>query len=132
MTLIKVGKTGQQRVFDKYSPDELAALGLPKDAKCACCGAAPVVQAISYATKPDALAHYPDMACLPESFVQNLSTLLYANGRTQPPVSCVRIGQTFSCRECLPVFERALAKSPSWVYVDIIKPPTVDPVVSVL
>lgn len=76
------------------------------------------------ATFKDALKQYPELADYePNVLITLLVQLKGSDGKPEPHI---RLGMTYSCKQCQPMFERALAKLPSWVLVELNRGPGPD------
>jgi len=93
----------------------------PPGAKCQSCGRRPLLRAITLAPIDEAKRYYPEIEALPSpDLFKILVPLDPGDGKPRPHV---RLGVAYACRECGPTMERALAKLPSWVVVDINRGP---------
>src|SRR5262249_32452072 len=105
----------------RMSPSEAhARYAFPIHAKCEGCGARPSIRAVTMIPFKDACADNPAIAAMllahPDSVMSNVVDLKGPDGLPRPHF---RAGVAYSCRQCQASFERALAKLPSWVIVDI-------------
>lgn len=112
-----------------------AKMAFPAHAKCVC-GRRPEVRAITLAPLDEARRHFPDVDRLAEYAPQELLMRTVAI-RESPMVKAgkpyVRLGVAYACKSCAPTMERALAKLPSWVIVEINRGPGPErPVVGVV
>lgn len=108
----------------QISPQEYHAKhAFPPGAKCHACKRKPITTIRVYAPLKDILAVDPMLKALseidPQAFMQ-----LVTQGLFKEPMlllSCV-----YACTSCTPEAERAAAKGPSWVVVDIDRGPSPD------
>jgi DNA-directed RNA polymerase subunit RPC12/RpoP len=104
------------------------AHAFPPYAKCQGCGARPMIRAITMMPwddflKADGAKLVVDQLAhkLPELVAQNVVQLKGPDGLPRPHV---RLGVAYSCERCQRDFERALAKLPSYVVVDLNRGPS--------
>ena len=117
-TLFKGNRTAEE-VHQRYA--------FPKGAKCPC-GRQPLIRFITMAAFKDATQHYPELlSYTPDQIMKILVTLKGVDGK---PMSCIRLGIAYSCKQCGPIAEREAAKLPSWMLVEIHRGPTPDKFVS--
>lgn len=93
-------------------------LAFPVGAHCQTCQAKPVMGAITYAAFKDARERYPEIAALSEQAVALLLVRLAIDAERRG-VPCIRLGRSYSCAFHRKDFERALAKLPSWILVEL-------------
>jgi len=111
----------------RMSPKELhAKLAFPLNAKCHYCEKRPIAKLTSFAEEDEMLRRDPNLkihkAAEPDK---------YAQMRTKfKPGWFLKINCVYACPDCLPSAEKAAARLPSWVYVDIDRGPKDIPIVS--
>lgn len=118
------GRMTAEEVHQKYA--------FPPGAKCRC-GRRPLIRAISMAPLADARRHWPELDVLAsESPVELFKRLVELKGSDGKPAPFVRLGIAYACQDCRRDMERAMAKLPSWVLVEINRGPGTDrPLVAV-
>jgi hypothetical protein len=94
------------------------AHAFPPAAKCSGCGGPPAVRAVVLAPFDEVSQRgmLPHDELVNPSILQTVVPLKGADGQAVPHV---RLSITYSCSRCRREFERALAKAPSWCFVDI-------------
>lgn len=111
-------------------------MAFPKNAKCGgCSGKRPIVRAITMAPFDEAKKKWPEIESLavraPQLLMQRM-VMIKENPYDKAGKPYVRIGLQYSCSGCAPAMERALAKLPSWVIVEINRGPGPDnPIIGV-
>ena len=110
----------------RMTAEEAHAVGaFPPEARCQGCGAAKglYLRAISFAPLDEVRRRDPMVEALmaydPEKFLTMVTQLRGADGK---PVAHLRVATIYACKPCAPAAERAIAKGPSWIVVDIAKP----------
>lgn len=95
----------------------------PPGAKCKGCGQKPVITIRTYAPVKDMLKTDPMLAKLaeldPMAFME-----LTVQGIFKEPM--LMLACIFACPNCAPAAERAAARGPSWIIVDIDRGPKAD------
>lgn len=106
-------------------------LAFPPGAKCGGCGKRPYVRGITMAPLKEVLTRSEAFAqtamCLPEEVMANVVQLRGSDGKPEP---FLRLGVQLACKSCAPAMERALAKMPSWVLVEINRGPAPERVIT--
>ena len=102
------------------TPQELhREFGIDPKAKCAGCGGGrPVVWAIVLAPLKEARDRGMIPLNMPQEALVNLVVPIQQSAFHKPE-PFVRLSKTFSCQACRKVFEKELAKAPSWCIVEI-------------
>jgi len=106
------GRSTPQEYYRRYA--------FPPNAKCAGCSNTPSVRAIVMMECKEAIARglVPAFTGNQEIEAQVAATLLYLQG-ANGPVAHFRVSTTYCCPRCRPTMERALAKGPSSLVIDI-------------
>lgn len=106
------------------TPQEFAAANtFGFHAKCAGCGASPVISATVFLPYVEAVkrGYIPPGSELSQEVASVLISLRTGCNKEEEPH--VRLSQAYACRVCQPAFERQLARAPSWAVVDINRGP---------
>jgi len=130
-----MGTNGKVRHIKKFmggrmTPEEVhSKYAFPPGARCECCKSSKLsVRAITLAPFSDVMSHSKMFGMLdPVTVAQMIVQIKGSDGR---PIPYVRIGIVYACKQCVPVLERFLAKLPSWVIVEINRPPKPIPVIT--
>ncbi len=111
----------------RMSPRELhAKLAFPAGSKCHYCGKPPIAKLTSFAEEDEMLKRDPNL-----KIHKMTEPNRYAQMRAKfKPGWFLRINTVYSCPDCLPGAEKAAAKLPSWIFVDIDRGPKDIPIVS--
>lgn len=108
-----------KKLFEGESAEDVhQRLAFPTGAHCQTCQAKPVMGAITYAPFREARERYPEIAALNEQAVALLLVRLAIDSERRG-VPCIRLGRSYSCAFHRKDFERALAKLPSWILVEL-------------
>lgn len=107
-----------------------AAHAFPPGARCASCPRPPVVRAEVLAPLDEVRKRDADFEAIshlaltnPEAAQRFHAMLVPLKGGDGFPSPHVRISTVYACDACVPAMERALARGPSWVVVDIRRGP---------
>jgi hypothetical protein len=111
----------------RVTPLELhARLAFPLNSKCHYCGKPPTAKLTSFAEEDEMLKRDPALRVH-----KTAEPARYSQMRAKfKPGWFLRINTVYSCRDCLPSAEKAAAKLPSWIFVDIDRGPKDIPIVS--
>lgn len=117
----------RSKLFNGQSAEDVHRSHFPGNARCKCGSRQVVVQARSFIPVADLIRDNPQLAM--QLAAQNMGQLPVVDFRHGKHV---RIGSVFACRDCKTDLERALARAPSYVVVEIDRGPGPDaPVVQV-
>jgi len=108
-------------------------LAFPPMAKCAACGRRPLVRAITMAPLDECRKRMPALEALMVSDPQGMMKQLVSireNVTDAFAKPYLRIGVAYACKSCAPTMEKTLAKSPSWMIVEINRGPKERAVIS--
>jgi len=106
--------------------DVHAQLAFPFGSKCKYCSNPPAAKLTSFAEEAEMLKRDPALKIHAKAEPDK-----YSQMRVKfKPGWFLRINSVYACRSCLPGAEKAAAKLPSWVYVDIDRGPAELPIVS--
>ena len=106
--------------------DVHAQLAFPFGSKCKYCSNPPAAKLTSFAEEAEMLKRDPNLKIHAKTEPDK-----YSQMRVKfQPGWFLRINCVYACRNCLPGAEKAAAKLPSWVYVDIDRGPAELPIVS--
>ena|SRR5260221_14568497 len=110
-----------RKKFDggRRTPNEYhAAESFPLDARCAGCGARPVMRAQVFAPFDECSKRgmLPEGALINPAILQAVVQLKGASGQPEP---FIRLSVVYSCKMCQKAFEKQCARAPSWCFVDL-------------
>lgn len=102
------------------------ANAFPIGAECKYCSKPPIAKLASFAEEDEMLKRDPAL-----KIHKTTEPDKYAQMRVKfRPGWFIRLSVVYACPDCLPSAERAAAKLPSWVYVDIDRGPKDIPIIS--
>ena len=116
-------KTIHRKTFahGRMTPQEMHRMfAFPLDARCAGCGGRPHVRAITMVSIKDALAQglVSQSEVTSADFLGKCMVPIQETKGTKP-VPYIRLSNAYSCDRCRREFEKALAKLPSYMIVEI-------------
>lgn len=113
----------------QYTAQEVHQMyAFPAGATCQTCARRPLIRAITMARVDDAKKHFEEVAALPlDLLMERIVQLKGVDGKPEP---YVRLGVAYACRGCAKEMEKALAKLPSWVCVEINRGPAQEKIIS--
>lgn len=123
----------------RASPEQVHSdLAFPPGVRCSgCSGPRPIMRAVVMAPLDEVRKRDPDFEQLerlalisPEAAQRFHSILVMLKDAEGKPAPHLRLSTAYSCASCASSMEKALAKGPSWVVVDINRGPGPDRVVT--
>lgn len=122
----------RKRLFDgKMTAEEVhSKYGFPRHAKCAGCGAPPLIRGIVLMEFAEARKNpMIDQLLLarPEALLEQIVQIKGSDGKPSP---YFRVSIAYACKRCAPTMERTLAKAPSHCIVEINRGPGPDKMIS--
>lgn len=97
-------------------------LAFPINAKCNGCGRRPMIRGITLCPMDEARKRMPELEALmvadPDGFMKNVVEIR-ENPKDVTGKPYLRLGIAYACETCKRELEKTLAKSPSWMIVEI-------------
>lgn len=122
----------------RMSAEEVhAKLAFPPGCRCNGCGKPPQIRAITMAPLDEVKKRDPDFDQLSALALINAEAAerfykmcVQIKGSDGKPQTYIRLSTAYACKSCGPAMERALAKGPSWVIVEINRGPGPDKIIT--
>lgn len=115
-----MGKIRKKFMDGRMTPQEAhSKWGFPVGAKCAHCGAPPLVSIRSFAEEAEMLKRDPMLKILQAAEPEKYQAMQL---RTKQGMY-LRIAVAYACAQCARAAEKAAAKHPSWMFVDVDRGP---------
>ena len=93
--------------------------GFPPDARCKGCGKRPSIRAIMLAPVDEVMKRGMLPPGIDRAAMHQIIVPIRENPTDKKGVPYARLSVTYSCDACSKELEKALAKAPSWMVVDI-------------